>query len=314
MNKYLIFPSLLFFPRYFLLSLLFSLFIPPSTFPAFFSSFDNLSPIKKPFTPSSTHLVLLFSLLPSSVFLFSFSTSCLISWPLLLSPSHLQKGNLDEINSHFSNFHSYRPPNYSEEVWEQVSADNVCLMPKAGGIPGHRADTERDALMVPCDLPPVAAHHQITTPNPGPYMQSLSPYCFSPPRTSDVASPWSRPEVVALPGSEYSMMGHTGVSGATPAPGAPPTNSTQQDFYTCVQLMNESGAVHLVPCLPPAYCREFPPPPLPKADSDAKDEEEEKRKKLADYQARKSAAKDGGEAERNKVADARVSVAVDNQG
>lgn len=252
---------------------------------------------------------LFFSFFPSSVFLFSFSTSCLIFWPLLISPSRLQKGNLDEINSHFSNFHSYRPPNYSEEVWEQVSGDNVYLMPKECGVPGRGADTERDALMVPCDLPPVAAHHQISTPNPGPYVQSLSPYCFSPPRASDVALPWSRPEVVTLPGSEYSMMG---LSGATPAPDATPTNCTQQDFYTCVQLMNESGEVHLVPCLPPAYCREFPS--LPKADSVAKDEEEEKRKKLVDYQARKSAAKDGSEAERSKVANARVSVAVDNQG
>lgn len=304
MNKYFIFLSL------FLLSLFFSLFIPLSTL---FSSLTIFHPLKKPFTPSSTHLVILFSLLPSSVFLFSFSTSCLIFWPLLLSPSRLQKGNLDEINSHFSNFHSYRPPNYSEEVWEQVSADNVYLMPKDCGDPGHRADTERDALMVPCDLPPVATHHQITTPNLGPYVQSLSPYCFSPPRAPDVASPWSRPEVVTLPGSEYSMMGHAGLSGAIPALEAPPTNRTQKDFYTCVQLMNESGEVHLVPCLPPAYCREFPPP-LPKADSDAKDEEEEKRKKLADYQARKSAAKDGGEAERSKAASARVSVAVDNQG
>lgn len=109
-------------------------------------------------------------------------------------------------------------------------------------------------------------------------------------------------------------MGHAGLSGATPAPEASPTNCTQQDFYTCVQLMNESGEVHLVPCLPPAYCREFPPPTLPKADSDAKDEEEEKRKKLADYQARKSAAKDGGEAEMSKEADTCVSVAVANQG
>lgn len=309
--------------------LFFLLFFFPSLFPLFtlffvhssihishlFIFFDNLSPINKPFTPSPTHLVILFSLLPSSVFLFSFSTSFLIFWPLLLSPSCLQKGNLDEINSHFSNFHSYRPPNYSEEVWEQVSADNVYLMPKDCGVSGHRADTERDALMVPCDLPPVAAHHQITTPNPGPYVQSLSPYCFSPPRASDVASPWSRPEVVTLPGSEYSMMGHARLSGATPVPEAPPTNCMQQDFYTCVQLMNESGEVHLVPCLPPAYCREFPPPLLPKADSDAKDEEEEeKRKKLADYQARKSTAKDGGEAERSKAADACVSIAIDNQG
>ncbi|KAI3365861.1 hypothetical protein L3Q82_000845 [Scortum barcoo] len=70
--------------------------------------------------------------------------------------------------------------------------------------------------------------------------------------------------------------------------------------------MNESGEVHLVPCLPPAYCREFPP--LPRVNLDA--EEKEKRKKLADYQARANVMnreKDGGEA-----ADPLLPVAVDN--
>uniref|UniRef100_A0A3Q4I0P6 Fibronectin type-III domain-containing protein n=1 Tax=Neolamprologus brichardi TaxID=32507 RepID=A0A3Q4I0P6_NEOBR len=30
------------------------------------------------------------------------------------------KGNLDKINCHFSNFHSYRPPSSSSEVWDHV--------------------------------------------------------------------------------------------------------------------------------------------------------------------------------------------------
>lgn len=214
-----------------------------------------------------------------------------------LFPSfHLQKGNLDEINHHFSNFHSYRPPSYTEEVWDQVNADAVYLTtPRACGVPAGPTERDKDALMVPCVLTPVAAHHQFTTQNPTSYMQSLPPS-------------WPRPEIVTLPGTEYSVMEHPGLSNGVPAPD---TNRSPQDFYTCVQLMNESGAVHLVPCLPPAYCREFPP--LPRVDLDA----EEKKKKLADYHAKKNAMKrmkDGGEAERNEAADPLLPVAVDNQG
>uniref|UniRef100_A0A3Q0SYZ8 Fibronectin type-III domain-containing protein n=1 Tax=Amphilophus citrinellus TaxID=61819 RepID=A0A3Q0SYZ8_AMPCI len=54
-----------------------------------------------------------------------------------IDPLLLKKGNLDEINRHFSNFHSYRPPSYSEEVWDQVSADDIYLTtPKDSSNPG----------------------------------------------------------------------------------------------------------------------------------------------------------------------------------
>ncbi len=111
-------------------------------------------------------------------------------------------------------------------------------------------------------------------------------------------------------------MGHPGIPNAVPAPDATAvaTSRSPQDFYTCVQLMNESGEVHLVPCLPPAYCREFPP--LPRVDLEAGGKEE-KRKKLANYQARTNVMKrqnDGGEAERSEAADPLLPVAVDNKG
>ncbi len=242
--------------------------------------------------PPSDHLYLIFSLFFSSIH----STS----------HSHRKKGNLDEINRHFSNFHSYRPPTYTEEVWDQVNADNIYFTaPKDCSVSTNLRDRKKDALMVPCDVMPVAAHHQFTTQTPMLYVQSLSPYCSSPPETFapslDVPSPWLRPEIVSLPGTEYSMMGRPGLDTTAVATNLPP-----QDFYTCVQLMNDSGEVHLVPCLPPAYCREFPP--FLKVDSDA----EEKKKQLADYQARKNGMKwsqDGSEA-----ADPLLPVAVDNQG
>ncbi|XP_054480148.1 growth hormone receptor-like [Anoplopoma fimbria] len=41
-----------------------------------------------------------------------------------IDPLLLKKGNLEEINRHFSDFHSYSPPSYSEEVWEPVAVDN----------------------------------------------------------------------------------------------------------------------------------------------------------------------------------------------
>lgn len=233
-----------------------------------------------------------------------------------IDPLLLKKGNLDEINRHFSNFHSYRPPSYTEEVWDHVSANDVYLTtPKDCSISVDQTDRQKDALVVPCDLTPVAAHHHLTTQHPSSYVQSLSPYCSSPSEaftpSLDPPSSWPRPEIVSLPGTEYSVMGHPGLpTNAVPAPVA--TSRSPQDFYTCVQLMNESGEVHLVPCLPPPYCREFPS--LPRVDSEAGEKkEEEKKKKLADCQARTNAMKDGGEAERSEAAVPLLPVAVDNK-
>lgn len=232
-----------------------------------------------------------------------------------IDPLLLKKRNLDEINHHFSNFHSYRPPSYTEEVWDPVNAEDVYLtMPKGCRVPADPTDRENDALMVPCDLTPLAASHQFTQ-NPSLYMQSVSPYCSSSPvafaPSLDMSSPWPMPDIVSLPGTEYSMMGHAGLN-AVPAPDT--TNRSPQDFYTCVQLMNESGEVHLVPCLPKAYCREFSS--LQRVDLDA-GEKEGMKKKLADHQARTNMInrpKDGGEAGRSEAADPLLPVAADNKG
>uniref|UniRef100_A0A8D0AWE5 Fibronectin type-III domain-containing protein n=1 Tax=Sander lucioperca TaxID=283035 RepID=A0A8D0AWE5_SANLU len=233
-----------------------------------------------------------------------------------IDPLLLKKGNLEEVNRHFSNFHSYRPPSYTEEVWEHVSASDVYLaQAEECSVPAKPTDRERDALMAPCgSVTPVAAHHKLTAQQLTLYVHSLPPYCSLPPDafapSLDMSAPWPRPEIVSLPGTEYSVMGHPRL----PAPDAAPdaTSRSPQDFYTCVQLMNESGEVHLVPCLPPpAYRREFPP--LPRSKSDAR-EKEAKKKKLADSQARTDVMKDGGEAERGEAAVPLLPVAVDNKG
>ncbi|XP_059184216.1 prolactin receptor-like [Centropristis striata] len=216
-----------------------------------------------------------------------------------IDPLLLKKGNLEEINRHFSDLHSYRPPSYSEEVWDHVSASGVYLStPKdVSGVAADPADLQKDALMVPCDVAPVAGQHQLT--GPASYLQT--PYCSSPPDAFapllDLPSFWPRPEIVSLPGTEYSVMGRP-----ESAPTPTTTNRSPQDFYTCVHLMNETGEVHLVPCLPPpAYCREFPPLAAEK-------------KKLAERLAWTDMGKDGGEAERSEAAVPLLPAAVDNTG
>nr|XP_019967944.1 PREDICTED: uncharacterized protein LOC109646624 [Paralichthys olivaceus] len=225
-----------------------------------------------------------------------------------IDPLLMKKGNLDEINRHLSNFHSYRPPSYTEEVWDQVSGDNLYVTsPKLLSVPAGPMGDDKEALVVP-----VAARLQFTAQNRTSYMQSLSPYCSSPPEAfaPSLPSSWPRPEIMSLPGTDYSVMGQ-GNSFPVPDATAVNANASPQDFYTCVQLMNESGDVHLVPCLPPPYCREFPPL------QSGGDEKEEKKRKLAAYQARKnltSEPKDGGKAERSEASVPLLPVAVDNRG
>lgn len=231
-----------------------------------------------------------------------------------IDPLLLKRGNLDEINRHFSNFHSYRPPSYTEDVWDQVSSNDVYLTtPKACGTPADPTNQDTDALMVPCEVTPVVTHHQLKTQHPTSFVQNLSPYCSSPLETfapaPDVPSLWPRPEIVSLPGTEYSVMGHPGLHDTVSAP--PATSRPPQDFYTCVQLMNECGEVHLVPRLPPPpYCQEFPPVPGVYFDAG----EKEDKTKLADCQARTDVRKDGGEAERSEAAVPLLPVTVDNKG
>lgn len=202
-------------------------------------------------------------------------------------PSYLQKGHLEEINRHFSNFHGYRPPTYSEEAWDHVSADELYVTaPKD-------LSTLKGALKFPSHLTPLSATHSIPIQNPVSYVQNVSPYCTSPPEAFasllDAPPLWQAPEIVSVPGTDYSMMEHPALANTIPA--SSPTaciasHSPPQDFYTCVELLKDSGEVHLVPCLPPAYCREFLP--FPSIELAAKDE----KKKLVEFQVQRSTIKD----------------------
>ncbi|XP_029375501.1 prolactin receptor isoform X2 [Echeneis naucrates] len=222
-----------------------------------------------------------------------------------IDPLFLKKGNLEEVNRHFSNFHSYKPPSYSEEVWDEVSADSyhTSAEPTQG---------DRDASMVPNELTPVEAH-QLATSNPSSYVQSPLPYSSSQPQAFapllDTSSLWPRPEMVSLPGTDYTVMGHPE---SVPAPDATASRSPQ-DLYTCVQLMNESGEVHLMPCVLLPYCQEFPP--LSKVDLDQAEKEE--KKKLANYLDRKNMTKEdkgGDETERSDATVPLLPVALGNKG
>lgn len=191
---------------------------------------------------------------------------------------------MDEINHHFSNFHSYRPPSYSEEAWDQVSSSDIYLTaPKDYSVLPDRAEEEGSTFKAPGDQRPVAAPPPFLTS----YVQSVAPCSASPPQAFtpllDAPPPWLGLEIVSVPGSDYSMMEHPGLPNAVPTsnPARFTPSHSPQDFYTCVQLLNDTGEVHLVPCLPPAYCREFPPFPA------GGSVEEEKKEQLSEYQARK---------------------------
>ncbi|KAM4711283.1 prolactin receptor isoform 2-T2 [Anableps anableps] len=220
-----------------------------------------------------------------------------------IDPLLLKKGNFDEINRHFSNFHGYRPPSYSVEVWDQVSADGIYLStPKDCSIPTNILDRDKGTS--------VTIQNQFPIQIPSAYVRSAPPYCASPPEVfaslQDTPSPWQRPEMLSVD----DMMEHPGLLNSTVS-ASNPANPPVQDFYTCVQLMRESGEVHLVPCVPSTYCQEFPP--FPSLDAAKKEEEEKKRRRLTEYQARKTMMKDGGESDRNEAADPLLPVGAEDR-
>lgn len=197
-----------------------------------------------------------------------------------IDPLLLKKGHLDEINRHLSSFHGYSPPSYSyaDDIWDQVSADDLCFtsppVSEYAPLDSHEKpphephEKEKDALIIPCNVSP--ANHDSYVTNP-PQQQ-----CFvtNPPTVQTDF-------ILAVPGSDYSVMGQPGAPNLVEIPDKSQlkTNSTP-DFYTCVQLMHDTGEVHLVPCLPPAYCGAFP-------------NWDEKPKQKEEFQAKK--IQDGGE-------------------
>ncbi|XP_037552701.1 growth hormone receptor [Nematolebias whitei] len=217
-----------------------------------------------------------------------------------IDPLLLKKGHLEEINHHFSNFHSYRPPSYSVDVWDQVSADSIYLTsPKDCRVPGDVSDREQKL--------PSTAQHQLSVQNSSSYVQSVSPYCMSPTEVFapllGPASLWQRSDV---PGTDYSIMEHPSIPDNN-APSLHPTSNPPQDFYTCVQLMKESGEVHLVPCFPTTYCRDL----SPFQTSAIAEPEDEEQQKLVEGQARMS---DGGKNKRTEASTPLLPVSIDDIG
>ncbi|XP_072290500.1 growth hormone receptor-like [Eucyclogobius newberryi] len=190
-----------------------------------------------------------------------------------VDPLLLKKGNLEEINRHFSSFHGYSPPSYSytDDVWDHVSADDKyhSTAPPSENIPNNYItkstpkdpyEKEKDALIIPCNLSPTNLKSYVTNPT----------QCFC------SISPKIQPDFVfAVPGSEYSVMEPPQIT-QNPDENKNKSNSTS-DFYTCVQMMHDTGEVHLVPCLPPSYHSAFP-----NWDQKMKQKEEFEAKKIQD--------------------------------
>ncbi|KAM4597578.1 prolactin receptor-like [Polymixia lowei] len=218
-----------------------------------------------------------------------------------IDPFLLKRGHMEEINRHFSSFHGYRPPSYAEEVWDQVSADDGCPALRGDlAVQDYQMDAKRNALTAPPPDPTAAgALRQAMTQNLGSYTQSPGSYrsplpdAYTPASLVPAPGSWAWPGIVSLPGTDYSVMGHAGQPAAPQLGGALATvaaGHSPQDLYTCVQLINDSGEVHLVPCLTPAPSHGQEAPPRCGAGTEGGDKEEEKKKQLADYLAWKNTA------------------------
>lgn len=158
-----------------------------------------------------------------------------------IDPLLLKKGSMDEINRHFMSLQGYKPPSYSEEVWDKVNMDcRQALHENQGILEGEG----RVNLVVPSILPPTAAQKQLPN-TPNPYLLSPFPYCQAISTVRALQSTNSaQVGLLSVPGSDYSLM-------ANPIPATPfiSVPSTSQDFYTCVNGMSDNGEVQLVPCL-----------------------------------------------------------------
>lgn len=140
-------------------------------------------------------------------------------------------------------------------MWEPVNEDKICLtlQERADHTPTESVRLMAPGNLPPGNLPPVLSNQEFLPQSPAPYVQSVSPYRFV--LSSGPTSPWPGRETASAQGAEYTTLGQLGPQGEAAAP----TKRSPQDFYTCVQMMNESGEVHLVPCLPPECCQEVPP-------------------------------------------------------
>lgn len=227
----------------------------------------------------------------------------------------LQKGQMDEINRHFSSFHGYKSPQYHEETWYQVYTDETSSLPC--NIQSQPI-SEKIVPTVPSTEQPAYAQNQPITltsgrsPNshaPAPYTENPASYvtesmavpAFPPagpvppwaanfgssPHSQDFGS--HHTQQISFPSMGYSLIVNTAPVGAMPVTSMPamPTMPTMpampimHDFYTCVNVVSPSGAVQLVPCLPEVSKSHASMQQLG-------DEDSQKNSQLAEYLGRKT--------------------------
>ncbi|XP_026063155.1 growth hormone receptor-like isoform X3 [Carassius auratus] len=162
-----------------------------------------------------------------------------------LEPALLKKGKIDEIDQHFSSFHGYRSPQYCTETCSHVSVDTrPAVTPSIIQSDGIQEDVLIRTITPSVLIGPIKQY--VTCPDGQQSVQTNctpAPYCHSPAPYSEEDTPPAdpgpaHPELTSVPGMNYSMI-------LSPAPTTPPT----QDFYTCVNGVMPSGALHLVPYL-----------------------------------------------------------------
>ncbi|XP_036395882.1 growth hormone receptor-like [Megalops cyprinoides] len=163
-----------------------------------------------------------------------------------IDPTLLKNGKMDEINRLFNSFHGYSPPQYSVESWQQVSADEGQSLK---GSPLAQA-AEKSGMCSPSTQRPSCLEDQQTEDGPTPYCVTPSHNTEAPPSAPPVETQaWAwltsnhgYTELLNIPNLGYTAVVNPAQAVAPPA---------CQDFYTCVNGVTTSGAVHLVPCLSP---------------------------------------------------------------
>ncbi|XP_052407376.1 prolactin receptor-like isoform X2 [Carassius gibelio] len=161
-----------------------------------------------------------------------------------LEPALLKKGNIDEINQHFSSFHGYRSPQYCTETWYQVNVDTSPAVTPSVQSDGIQEDVLIKTITPIVPIGPITQY--VTCPDgqqsvqtnstPAPYCRGSTPYCEEDTPPADLGP--AHLELTSVPGMDYSMI-------LSPAPTVSPT----QDFYMCVNGMTPAGTLHLVPYL-----------------------------------------------------------------
>ncbi|XP_052424934.1 uncharacterized protein LOC127968082 [Carassius gibelio] len=179
-----------------------------------------------------------------------------------LEPALLKKGNIDEINQHFSSFHCYKSPQYCTETWYQVNVDTSPAVTPSVQSDGIQEDVLIKTITPIVPIGPITQY--VTCPDgqqsvqtnstPAPYCHGSTPYCEEDTPPADPGP--AHPALMSVPGMDYSMI-------LSPVPYCeedtpPPDLGPAHPVLKSVPGMDYSMIVSPTP-----YCEEDMPPADP---------------------------------------------------